>query len=149
MGNELDRLKDEMSRLAEQVAEKFGITLDYSNESIVQVESILGEFHKEFKKTGDAQGLNGVAFEFAAYIVKVVETNVGPIRWERDHPQMGEASFPLYLADDQAAFPFAWCSKRIFDGPEDDVWSKYRVFILKDTAPNNAGKGFLRRLFKR
>jgi hypothetical protein len=149
MPPELDKLKEEMSSLAERIAsEGFGIKLDYSIESIKQADKVLGELHKAYKKSKDDEGYTGIAFEFAAYIVKVIEKNVGPVRWERDHPEMGEDSFPLYLGDG-ALFPFAWCSKRLYDGPGDDLWSKFSVLVLKEAPPPMQKKGFLGKLFDR
>ncbi len=147
MPPELEQLKEDMSKLAERIAkEGFGIELDYSIESIKQADKVLGELHKEYKKTKDDEGYNGIAFEFAAYIVKVIEKNVGPVRWERDHPGMGPDSFPLYMGD-EAIFPFGWCTKRLYDGPGDDLWSKFCVFVLKQDPPPEEKKGYLGKLF--
>ena len=141
MSSDLNELKEEMSGLAVQIANGFGIELDYSVESIRQVEKILGDIHKEYKKTKDEEGLNGIALEFAAYIVKVIEKNIGPVRWERDHPEVGADSFPLYLGDG-AIFPFGWCSKRIYDGSGDNVWSKFNYLVLKQDPPSEKNKFF-------
>ncbi len=93
----LEQLKEEMSSLAERIAkEGFGINLDYSAESIKQVEQILGSIHKEYKKTNSQEGLYGIAFEFGAYIVKVIERNFGAVKWERNHKSIGKDTFPLY-----------------------------------------------------
>ncbi len=147
MSDDLDKLKEDMSKLAERVAtEGFGVTLDYSIESVKEVEKLLSTFHKEYKTTGSDDGMTGLAFEFAAYIVKVIERNIGPVRWERNHPEMGDDSFPLYL-DDGALFPFGWCIKRIFDGPADDVWTKFNVFVLKQDPPKEEKKGFFDKMF--
>ena len=147
MSAELDHLKDEMSLLAERIAnEGFGIKLDYSIESVKDADKVLGKLHTEYKKTKDDEGFTGIAFEFAAYLVKVIEKNVGPFRWERDHPEMGPDSFPLYFGDG-ALFPFGWCSKRLYDGPGDDLWSKFCVFILKQDPPPKEKKSFLNKLF--
>ncbi|MDQ3131508.1 MAG: hypothetical protein M3Q99_12205 [Acidobacteriota bacterium] len=126
----LHQLKEQMSLLAEQIAEQgFGITLDYSIESIKQVEQILATVHKEYKKTRSEDGLQGIAFEFGAYIVKVIENNFGPAEWQRNHKSVGENTFPLQWRD-ATLFPVEWCKKRIFDGSEDDVWIKFKIFVL-------------------
>ena len=123
-------LKDKLSGLAKQIAEQnFGIQLDYSIESIKQVENILGVIHKDYKKTRSTEGLQGIAFEFGAYIVKVVEKNFGSAEWKSDHEIFGENSFPLQWKN-STLFPVEWCRKRIFDGPGDDIWSKFQVYIL-------------------
>jgi hypothetical protein len=43
MSNELDKLKEKMTGLAEEIARTHLIKLDYSNDSIRHVEAILGE----------------------------------------------------------------------------------------------------------
>ncbi len=92
----LQQLKEQMSLLAEQITrEGFNIHLDYSVESIKQVEHILGKIHDEYKSTKSEEGLQGIAFEFAACIVKVIEQNFGNAKWERDHSSIGEHTFPL------------------------------------------------------
>jgi hypothetical protein len=75
--------------------------------------------------------MNGIALEFAAYIVKVIETNYEPGEWVRDHPDFGKDAFP-YRWKGKELFPFAWCQKRIFDGPADDVWAKFKALVLRD-----------------
>jgi hypothetical protein len=60
---------------------------------------------------------------------------------------MGENSFPVYISETEAGFPYSWCLKRLYDGPGDDVWSKYSVFVLKDMEPER--KGILSRIFGR
>ncbi len=135
-----------MSALALRIgSEVYGIELDYSTDSIKNVEKILGNLHKEYKKTRNDEGFTGIALEFGAYIVKVIEKNVGPVRWERDHPEFGEASFPLYIGE-STIFPMNWCTKRLYDGPGDDIWSKYCYIILKED-PQPEKRGFLGKLF--
>lgn len=120
-----------LTALALQVAsESFGKQLDFSTDSIKLVEAILAEFHREYVKTQSEEGLNGIALEFGAYIATTIQRNTGQGVLERDHPEFGEASFPFYF-DGGTLFPYAWCIKRIFDGPGDDISSKYRVLVLE------------------
>jgi hypothetical protein len=125
-----EALKDELATLAERVAQEgFGIRLDYSVDSVHHIDEILGALHKEFRRTKDDDGLNGVALEFAAYLVKVIEKNVARGRWNRDHPLFGPDTFP-YEWQGGELFPYSWCQKRIFDGPGDDVWAKFHTLVL-------------------
>ena len=144
MEKDINDLKIEMSKLAERIAgEVYGIELDYSVESIKKVEKVLGDLHKQYKKTKADDGYYGIAIEFGAYIVRVVEKNDPTARWERNHPGMGEDSFPLFIGA-SAVFPVSWCYKRLLDGPGDDVWTKYQLFILKNEKPEpTEGDGFL------
>ena len=86
--------------------------------------------HYEYKKTKDEKGLNGIALEFAAYIVEVIRRNSDEKgMWYRDHAIFGEKSFPFNWKG-EALFPYSWCKKRIFDGEADDVYFKYKSIVL-------------------
>jgi len=131
------QLKEQMSALAERIArEAFSTHLDYSVESIRQVERILGAIHDDYKSTRSEEGLQGIALEFGVYIVKVIERHFGPAEWMRDHESLGKDTFPLQWRG-STIFPFQWCMKRIFDGPGDDVWLKFKTLVLDAAPPNN------------
>lgn len=94
--DDLGALKEELAQLAERVArEAFGVELDYSVESVQRVEQLLGFLHTEYQRTKNDDGLNGLALEFAAYVIKVIERNFSPGTWARDHPDFGPDSFPI------------------------------------------------------
>ena len=125
-----EELKDELSALAERIAlESYSVKLDFSTESVKDVERILSAFHNEYNRTKDESGLQGIALEFAAYIVKVIESNFQRGFWSRDHRTFGPDTFP-YAWQNTEIFPFGWCLKRIIDGPQDDVWSKFQALVL-------------------
>ena len=129
--SELKELKSKMIEQAIGVAKEFNVILDFSDNSIKNVESILSELNVEYERTKNDEGLNGLAYMFGFYIVDVIERNHGKGRLERHHPEFGENSFPFYW-NDGTLFPMGWCQKRIFDGKEDDIEFKYRVFVLED-----------------
>ena len=124
-------LRDELLDYANQIAENYRIKLDFSHRSIKLVEKILAKVHKDYRKSQNEEGLSGIALEFATYIVAVIERNGEKGRWERNHPDFGEDSFPFYWKD-TTLFPYAWCLKRIFDGKGDDVWAKYKTMVLQE-----------------
>ena len=127
----MPQLKEQMSALAEKIAsDAFGVKLDYSVDSLKDVERILGEIHEEYKQTGSEEGLQGIALEFGAYIVKIIERHFGPAEWLRDDATMGKDTFPLRWRE-TTLFPVAWCGKRIFDGPADDIVSKFDALVLR------------------
>ena len=127
---DIQQLKEQMSRLAERIAyEGFKTKLDYSVGSIKKVDSILDAIHKDYKKTRSETGLEGIALEFGAYIVKVTEQHFGPAEWARDDESLGEDTFPLQWRG-TTIFPVGWCLKRILNGPGDDVWSKFQTLVL-------------------
>jgi hypothetical protein len=122
--------------LAEQIAsQSFGARLDYSVNSVREVERILGAMHDEFRKTGSDDGMRGVALEFSAYLVSVIQRHFGPAKWERDCPSFGEDAFPL-LWNEGTIYPYAWCQKRIFDGPADNVWIKFYTIVIGEEPPS-------------
>ena len=124
-------LQMELTELALRVAkESFKKKLDFSHDSIKEVESILAEFHREYEKTKSEDGLNGIALEFGAYIATTIQQNMHDGILERDHPEFGEAAFPFHYSGG-TIFPYMWCVKRIFDGAGDNVWSKYKVLVLE------------------
>lgn len=128
---ELRELQQKLTELALTVASAFKIKLDFSLDSIKKVENILSLIHNDYKKTKDEDGKKGIALEFAAYIVSVIEKNGMAGYWERDSEEMGTDSFPYYLSDGKVIFPYGWCLKRILVGPEDNVWSKFEALVLK------------------
>jgi hypothetical protein len=125
----MKELQEKVTKLAVEVAHKMGYDLDFSHQSVQQVEEILGKIHDQYYQDMNDAGLNGLALEFAAYIVSVIQKNLNLGRWERDHEKMGKDSFPLFL-DSQVIFPYGWCLKRIYDGAGDNVWIKYKTLIL-------------------
>lgn len=124
------QLKIDLTSLALQIAQTFGVSLDYSHNSISEVENILSEIHKEYKKTKKREGLDGVALEFAAYIVSVMEKQGIQGEWQEDSQEFGKKTYPYYLSKNEVIYPYSWCLKRIYDGDGDDVWSKYKELII-------------------
>ena len=127
---ELLKLQSDLTALAFKVAENFGVKLDFTHNSIEQVEKVLGLVHDEYKKTKNKEGLDGIALEFATYIISTIEKNLAKGRWERDSKEFGKDVFPYTLADGRVIFPYAWCQKRIFDGEGDNIWTKYNTLVI-------------------
>lgn len=84
--------------------------------------------HDDYMVNKNADGLRGLAMIFGMYIVEVIEANFGKGRLEANHPDFGAGCFPFYWQG-LVIFPVAWCEKRIFDGPGDDVWFKFNAMI--------------------
>ncbi|MDH4164397.1 MAG: hypothetical protein OEW15_17175 [Nitrospirota bacterium] len=108
-------------------AEKeYHIKLDYSVQSIEQVEAVLSKFHEQYLKDKASVAVNGLATAYGAYIGEVIKRSTPDAKWERDHPVAGEKSYPMHWKGGES-FPCGWCYKRITNGPEDNVWHKYQV----------------------
>jgi len=133
-----DQIQPKLCGLAERIAlESFNTKLDYSVDSIRRVERILSTVHDSYRKTRSDDGLNGIALEFAAYIVSVIQRHFGPAEWERDCKTFGADAFPLHWRG-SSIYPYAWCQKRIFDGSADDVWFKFQAIVLGKPQPKRS-----------
>lgn len=134
---EIGKLQKELTEYALQIAkESYGISLDFSHKSIDKVESILSDIHRDYAKTGETEGLNGIALEFGFYIAATIQKMTNTGRLEREHPDIGEDTFPFYW-NRKTIFTYGWCEKRIFDGEGDNVSSKYKVLVLDEIQLNN------------
>jgi hypothetical protein len=105
------------------------VELNYSVASIEKVEKVLGSLHDQYVKNPSSIAVNGIASAYGAYIGEVIRRTEPGARWERDDPVGGEKSYPIIWGGGNS-YPMAWCYRRIVNGPEDNVWVKYRV--LKD-----------------
>ena len=121
----------QMNASAHDVASNFDKTLDYSDDSIQEVESILSQLHDHYSQSNDDSGLRGIALFFAAYIGEVIRRKGRGGSWSRNHATIGNDSFPFSWYGGEL-FLYGWCLKRIFDGDGDNVSVKYRVCVLED-----------------
>ena len=121
-------LRAYMAALAQRVAADFEVPLPESEASIPTIEGILGQLHDDYRTTGSDEGLHGLGLAFGAHLVTVIDRLHGPVRWERDHPALGDDSFPLHCRG-RTLFPVGWCLKRIFDGPGEDLPTKWATLL--------------------
>jgi hypothetical protein len=123
-------MQQTLCSLARRVAyEHFGIRLDLSTRSVRHVDRILAAIHKEHLRSRSNEGFDGIALEFAAYIVDVIQRNFGPAHWERDCSRCGADAYPLHWRE-LTLYPYEWCRKRIYDGGADAVWSQFQAVVL-------------------
>jgi len=132
-------INDMMSAYAEDAVEAasqgFGVKLDYSESSIELVEEILGKFYQTipkglfarlFKSRPSAEQLNQASKMFGGYIGEVFRRAHGG-EW-RFNQEIAPGSIVISLCkDDLQIFPPAKVYKRLTNGPEDNVWSYFRV----------------------
>jgi hypothetical protein len=128
---ETEALMEEGVAQTLELAAENGITLDFSDQSIDEVEKLLAACHEEFKESENEDGFHGLALMFGAYIGEVIKRKGFGGAWARNHPDMGDDSFPFYWRDG-VLFLYAWCAKRIFDGDGDDVTFKYQTLVLDE-----------------
>jgi len=102
------------------------INLDYSADSLKQVDEILGRVHDEYVKNPSSIHLRGLASEYGAYVGEVIRRSQPNVYWTRDSKVMGEKAYALHWKAGES-YPFTWCAERITNGQEDSVWIKYTV----------------------
>ena len=118
---QMEYLAAEAVTMADQ---NFSVKLDYSPDSIKQVENVLGQLHDEYVRTKPTEGVNGLAMAYGAYIGEVIRRSESDVRWERSDAVGGENSYPL-IWHGGSSYVCAWCYRRITNGDEDNVWLKY------------------------
>jgi len=112
------------------------ITLDYTPDSIRNVENILGHIHEQYVKNPSSVSANGLGSAYGAYIGEVIRRSEADARWERDDTVGGEKSYPIIWGGGHSC-PMAWCYHRIVNGPGDNIWIKYRA--LKEQRDKRLG----------
>jgi len=127
---DINELKKELIDLSLQVGSHYDINLDFTIDSVKDVEKILSKISTEYHKNREEEGLNGLALEFAAYIIAVIEKNISIGKWERDSVEFGKDVFPYDLDEDNIIFPYQWCLKRIYEGEGENVWTKFDTLVL-------------------
>ena len=128
--NEIAQLRAKLLDKAITLGIDANLKLDFSDSSISKVENFLSQLHDEYIKTGNDEGLHGLAIILGFYIMQVIEKNHGKGQLARDHSDFGENTFP-FIWNNRTMFPVAWCQKRIFDGDADNVETKYKVYIIE------------------
>ena len=111
--------------------------LDFSEDSIKTLEKILDAIHKSIPRDVLQKRIRGVAGSeivdqvcntYGAYIGEVMRRNIGGEWMLDDKFSPGRKIVSLRVGHLQT-FPTSKVLKRILDGPGDDVWFYYRVFI--------------------
>ena len=126
---EIGEWQKELSEVAVSVArEGYGFELDFSHKSIEDVETVLSSFHEEFRIKRNEDDFRRLALAYGFYIAATIQKITGEGVVKRDHPELGEHTFPFFWRD-AALFTYAWCEKRIYDGDADNIVTKYKHFF--------------------
>jgi hypothetical protein len=102
------------------------IKLDYSVDSLKQVDKILGQVHEAYVKSPSSIHVRGVAAEYGAYVGEVIRRSQPNVYWTRDSKVAGEKTYALHWKAGES-YPFTWCAERITNGEEDSIWIKYSI----------------------
>lgn len=127
----MDLNYQEIADRAAAHALKSGITLDYSEKSIGEVESILGEYYNHLAEYDGREGADTLWNIAVHYGIYLGETML--------RLQLGEKGFAWYLDNGMPVLknrtsvqisPITKAHKRMLNGPEDSVKSFFDVAIL-------------------
>jgi len=109
------------------------VHLDYSVDSIQQVETILGQLHDQYVSNPNSVSAKGLGAAYGAYVGETIRRSEPNVKWQRDDAVGGEKSYPLIWAAGHS-YPMAWCYHRIVNGPGDNVWIKYLALKRKGSS---------------
>ncbi len=122
--------------------DKLRITLDWSDGSIQQIESVLNKFHHQTKvEKPTAEIIMGYAKAFGSYVGEVYRKNHGAT-WGM--VEMNGQKFPGLKAeiDGTLFWPWGRAQNRIVDGAENNVWHYYSQLPKKPGTPEPPKKGW-------
>lgn len=115
--------------------QQFGIALDYSEESVERVEQLLGKLYdsiprgflsKLTKRSPSPKDLERMATMVGAYIGEVVRRNLGGT-WKLESSAFpGQQMLTFQTEDGIEMWPQVRVSKRLANGPEDNVWHYFQ-----------------------
>ena len=126
----LNNIDEYMTSLSAQAVERakssYAITLDYSPDSVKEVEKILAmkyELQKTHPMTESEEA--DAAHLWGAYIREVMK-RMHPAHWTRDSTATGKDALPIVFNDSgEESYPCAWVYHRLTNGEEDNVWIKF------------------------
>jgi hypothetical protein len=115
----------------EEAARHYDVTLEYNPASVEKVEEILDKIHeKHGRKPLSEPDLVKESLMWGAYIGEVIK-KIRPCRWALNSRAGGNGSLPIVFGNRDETFPVRWCFKRLTNGQEDNVWHKFRAFVVK------------------
>ena len=118
---------------------KYSIELDYSSDSIEDVERILDTIHRQHVQDPiDDAELTRLKLKWGGYIGEVIK-RLRKAEWQLDSKIGGPGSLPVVYEKSGESFPVMWCLKRIVNGSEDNVWDKFNLLVVnRDSEPSGA-----------
>ncbi len=106
---------------------RYGLTLDYSHQSMRHVETMLAELHEVYAADPHLVDIHSMAFVLGCYIGETVRKNNPSADWEY-HLAMGGYPHALRCGE-QTCFPMEWCMTRMIGNEHENVWTKYRLLV--------------------
>jgi len=131
--SKIERIAEAYALDAVDLAQKrFGVTLDWSDSSIQEVETILKRLHETIShaKPSEEQVFQFTKI-FGSYVGEVFRRNHGA-RWGM--VSLGSDRFPGMQTERTRAefWPWGRTQKRLSSGPEDNVWHYFQSLNAED-----------------
>jgi hypothetical protein len=121
------------SDAVEFVRERFDFALDWSDQSIAHIESVLGVLHESLADANPSEEqVFGFAKMFGSYVGEVFRRNHGAA-WGLIGS--GDTAFVGLRVDGTSwqCWPWGRAQKRIVNGPEDNIWHYYQGLLEKQS----------------
>jgi hypothetical protein len=120
--------------------DRYGITLDFSEASVKELETLLAGIHNSLPKPDDSsrpsdQWITSISVTFGAYLGEVFRKNLGG-SWLQQNPT-APGSLPALNIGGNVLTPCRKVSKRILDGPGENVAFFYSAAcqIIREKSP--------------
>lgn len=135
----IEEMKARAASAVVDARDTYSIELDYSPNSIKEVERILDKIHRRHREEPiDNAELNRLKLEWGGYVGEVIK-RLRKAEWQLDSKIAGPGSLPVVYENSGESFPVMWCLKRIVNGPEDNVWDKFNLLVVnRDSEPTGA-----------
>ena len=120
--------------------DRYSVTLDFSEASVKQLETLLANMHNGLAKPGDParpsdEWITCVAATFGAYLGEILRRNLGGT-WLKQNPR-APGSLPALNVHGDVLTPCRKVLKRILEGPAEDVAFFYQAAckIIRENNP--------------
>jgi hypothetical protein len=127
------------AQAVERARSGYGINLDYSPDSVKEVEKLLATKY-DLQKTHPMteQEIAESAHLWGSYVGEVIK-RIHPAHWVKDSEVAGKDALPIVYEDNSGeSYPCAWVYHRLKNGEEDNVWIKFHFL----TQPGGVKKYF-------
>ncbi|QDT47991.1 hypothetical protein Pan258_20310 [Symmachiella dynata] len=109
---------------------EYDIDLDFSPESVEDLDEILQQIHESHQSTPLASiELRRHSLKWGGYIGEVSK-RIRDCEWAVDSKIGGKGDYPIVYKDRSESFPIGWCLRRIVNGEEDNVWHKFTYLVV-------------------
>jgi hypothetical protein len=132
-----------MQAYAEQavrLAQEFKVTLDYSEDSVQQLEALLGQLHEELESWSvgksspqaqpESQQINQMAKIWGGYLGEVVRRRFGG-EWTIEKYPAGDFLIVTLNVNGARLFPSMKVHRRLAEGASENLWSFYQTMREK------------------